>query len=107
MQADLISDFDGPQCAFSTPRRGNTTTPLQALALWNHSFTLDMATQFSERLADEATDGEGQIERAFQLAFSRSPADEEKLAAAALVAQHGLPAFCRAMLNSNELIYID
>ena len=46
MQADLISDFDGPQCAFSTPRRSNTTTPLQALALWNHSFTLDMATQF-------------------------------------------------------------
>jgi len=107
MQADLISDFDGPQCAFSTPRRSNTTTPLQALALWNHSFTLDMARQFAERLAEEASGSDEQIERAFQIAFSRNPEPEEKLAAAALVSQHGLPAFCRAVLNTNELIYID
>ena len=107
MHADLISDFDGPQCAFSTPRRSNTTTPLQALALWNHSFTLDMARQFALRLTEEVSGSDAQIERAFQIAFSRNPEAKEKLAAETLVAQHGLPAFCRALLNTNELIYID
>ena len=40
---DLMTDFDQPDCAFSVPRRVATTTPLQALTLLNHAFTLDMA----------------------------------------------------------------
>ncbi len=48
-----------------------------------------------------------QVRRAFQLAFVREPATEEIAAAAALVESHGLRAFCRALLNSSELIYID
>ena len=43
MQIDLLTEFDAPDCAFSTPRRTATTTPLQALTLLNHSFTVDMA----------------------------------------------------------------
>ena len=107
MQVDLISEFDAPQCAYPAPRRSNTTTPLQALALWNHSFTLDMAEQLSERLRQESETPDGQIEQAFQLAFSRSPAEKETVAARSLIKDHGLPAFCRAVLNANELIYID
>ena len=42
-RVDLLSDFDAPDCAFSTSRRVPTTSPLQALALMNHSFTMTMA----------------------------------------------------------------
>ena len=107
MEVDLMSDFDAPQCAFSTPRRDNTTTPLQALSLWNHRFTLDMAEQFAARLRHEATDSSAQIERAFLLAFNRKADAQEQSAGERLITQHGLPAFCRAVLNTNELIYLD
>jgi len=40
---DVLSDFDLPDIAFASPKRANTTTPMQALTLLNHSFTLDMA----------------------------------------------------------------
>jgi len=32
---------------------------------------------------------------------------KEREAATKLIASHGVPAFCRALLNSNELIYLD
>ena len=47
-----------------------------------------------------------QIERAFWLAFGRAPDAIEQRAAAALVAAEGLPTFCRAILNANELVYL-
>ena len=38
-------------CAFSTPRRAETTTtPLQALTMLNHSFSVDMAEAFAAQL---------------------------------------------------------
>ena len=32
---------------------------------------------------------------------------EQQAAGERLITQHGLPAFCRAVLNTNELIYLD
>ncbi len=107
MQIDLMSEFDTPDCAFSTPRRSSTTTPLQALTMMNHSFSIDMANAFAKRIELEAKDRNEQITRAFQLTFLRAPSDEETAAAIRLIESHGLKAFCRALLNSNELIHVD
>jgi hypothetical protein len=106
---DVLTDFDAPDCAFSVSRRIATTTPLQALALMNHSFTIDMADAFAARLSKEAgaDNVAAQIVRAFDLAFGREPEPDEIAAAAALIENHGLRAFCRAVLNSNELIYVN
>jgi hypothetical protein len=112
---DLLTEFDCPDNALATPRRSSTTTPLQALTLMNHSFTVEMAGFFAERLQQKSalTDEsapvvlESQINEAFALAYGRPPKPKEKKAAAALIAQHGLTAFCRALLNSNELIYLN
>lgn len=107
MQIDLMSEFDTPDCSFSTPRRSSTTTPLQSLTLMNHSFTTDMAEALSERIAQGSEDPNEQITRAFWLAFSRSPSEEETSAAKSLIEEHGLCAFCRALLNTNEFIHVD
>jgi hypothetical protein len=106
---DVLTDFDAPDCAFSIARRAATTTPSQALALLNHSFTMDMAEAFAERLANDASgeDAAAQVNRAFEITYARSPDDAELEAAVALVNEHGLRAFCRALLNSSELIYIE
>jgi hypothetical protein len=108
-RVDVLSDFDAPDCAYSIARRVPTTTPSQALALMNHSFTRDMADAWAERLREEAASdvAVGQVALAFELAFGRTPAVDEQAAAVILVQQYGLRAFCRAMLNSSELVYID
>ncbi len=99
---DLLTDFDFPDIAFAAPVRANTTTPLQALTLFNHRFTLDMAAALAERLA--AGD---EVGSAYRLTFQRAPTPAERAAAEALVAKHGRQALCRALLNANELLFLD
>ncbi|MBI1372119.1 MAG: DUF1553 domain-containing protein [Phycisphaera sp.] len=107
-RVDVMTDFDCPDPAFAAPRRSATTTPLQALTMLNHNFTMDMAGALAERLQREAgKDAASQVRRAFLLAFAREPSADEADAAQRLITQHGLRALCRALLNSNELIYIN
>ncbi len=108
-RVDLMTEFDSPDCALAAPRRATTTTPLQALTLMNHTFTMDMAAALAERLrADTGGDAvAAQIDRAYALAFSRTPADTERSTAESFIAQYGLVAFCRGLLNANELVYLD
>lgn len=104
---DLMTEFDQPDCTFTAPRRSATTTPLQALTMLNHSFTLDMAAAFAERLKQDAgQDIAQQVNRAYQLCYSRSATADEVDACRQLIEQHGLPALCRALLNTSEMIYV-
>ncbi len=103
---DVLSDFDLPDNAFPAPRRTKTTSPLQALALLNHRFVFDMAAALAERTGKSAGVPE-RIGRAYELAYQRRPTPAEAEAAAKLVAAHGLPALCRALLNANELLYLE
>jgi hypothetical protein len=104
---DLMTEFDSPDCAFAAPRRAETTTPLQALTMLNHRFTLDMAQALSLRLQSETGgDPEAAVRRAYAMCFSRDPADEEFEQCCRLVRTHGLPAFCRVLLNTSELISV-
>ncbi|TWT33214.1 DUF1553 domain-containing protein [Blastopirellula retiformator] len=106
-RTDLMTEFDSPDCAFSAPRRDETTTPLQALTMLNHDFTLDMAQFLAERLQKEAGDDpQAQVERAYALCYGRQPTEAETKACVALSAEHGLPALCRVLLNTSELIYL-
>jgi Protein of unknown function (DUF1553)/Protein of unknown function (DUF1549)/Planctomycete cytochrome C len=115
---DVLNDFDLPDIAFAAPKRANTTTPLQALTLLNHSFTLDMAEALSERIEASRNSTPSNlsiapsksvhlVSQAFRIAYQREPRTEEQEAACKLIEEFGLQAFCRALLNSNELIYID
>ncbi|MCB1224884.1 MAG: DUF1553 domain-containing protein [Verrucomicrobiales bacterium] len=104
---DLMTEFDQPDCAFSAPRRAQTTTPLQALTLLNHSFTLDMAEAFATRLQATSKLPPQQATHAFQIAYQRPPTATEQSRAVQLIQQHGLRALTRALLNSSELMYCD
>ena len=71
-------------------------------------FTLDMAESLAKRL-EEGGNGsrpKHQVRRAFALLYSREPEPEESRAATRLVREHGIRAFCRALFNSNEFIYV-
>lgn len=105
---DLMTDFDQADCTLSTPRRSQTTTPLQALTMMNHDFTMDMAESLAARARSLAGDDSSiQIDQVFQLAYQRLPIAVERKRSAEIIETHGLRSLCRALLNSSEFIYVD
>ena len=105
---DILSDFDFPDNAFAAPKRANTTNPLQTLTMLNHRFVLDMATALRERAVRTAgNDATAQIHYAYAVAFQREPTARELTAALTVTRAHGSVAVYRALLNANELIYIE
>ncbi len=103
----LLESFDCPDPATKTPRRGITTTPLQALGLMNNSFVQRQAKLFSERVAKESgVDANAQVTRSYRLALARSPSPAELTRAAALVRDHGLQSFCWVLLNTTDFLTV-
>ena len=99
--------FDCPDAGQVSPKRTSSTTPLQALNLLNSPFAVQQAQFFAERVAGEAGQGiKAQVNRAFQLAFTREPTAEEVAVSVKLVEAHGLPALCRALFNANEFLTV-
>lgn len=99
---DVLTDFDFPDVAFAAPKRASTTSPLQALTLMNHGFTLDMAAALAARIQ-----GGDPVGGAYDWLFQRAPSVTERQASEAFIAAHGAEAFARAMLNANELFHLE
>lgn len=99
----FMTTLDCPDPASLTPKRNVTTTPLQSLALYNNDFMLRQAGYFAERLEGE-TDP---IAKGYALAFARKPSEEEAKLAKEFIEREGLFAFCRALFNANEFVYVD
>ncbi|HXI51737.1 MAG TPA: DUF1553 domain-containing protein [Candidatus Saccharimonadales bacterium] len=106
-QDGVFGAFDCPDGSLVMPRRSVSTTPLQALNLFNSAFILQEADTFARRLRAEAgVEVAMQVGRAWQLAFTRPPTAAEAADAVAFAGREGLPALCRALLNANELMFI-
>jgi mono/diheme cytochrome c family protein len=99
--------FDCPDAAMVAPRRSVSTTALQALNLLNSRFVFQQSARFAARLEIEAGHSAGaQAARGFLLALGRSPSVPEMSGAVALIEEHGTAAFCRALYNAAEFIYL-
>ncbi len=103
----LLESFDAVDPSLSVPQRAETTTPLQALSLFNNRFVLRHCEHLAERLQQETADPRSQIERAFELLVARLPNDSERDALLAYSAEHGLANTCRVLLNCNEFLFVE
>ncbi len=105
----VLETFDCPDPSAQTPRRQTTTTPLQALALWNDAFVLRSAEKFAERVTADCQRGsvEDKVKRAYRLAIGRDPTADEAKLAALLVEKHGLKALGRVLFNCSEFVVIE
>ena len=103
----VFGAFDCPDAGQSTARRRESTTPIQALNLFNSRFTIDAAEALAARARREVGDDiSKQIHRAYQLTLSRSPTTDELADTEPAVREHGLAALCRALFNSNEFLFL-
>ena len=103
----VFGAFDSPDAGQSTARRRESTTPIQALNLFNSRFTLDASQALAARVKKETSDDTApQIRRAYQLVLSRDPSTDEMRDADDVVREHGLTTLCRALCNSNEFLFV-
>ena len=94
----ILHAFDAPVMEVNCERRQSSTVPTQSLMLMNSQFMLDQATRFATRLQTETgEDSARQVTRAWRLAFSRSPTEEEL--AGALDFLSGQVAYLRGALE--------
>lgn len=98
--------FDCPDGSQVTPKRGRSTTPLQALNLFNSRFVIQQAEMLAERLAVEAVTDESRVGLAYELCFGRLAEASEVAEGLEFIAQQGWGQFARAMLNANEFVFI-
>jgi hypothetical protein len=113
----MIESFDMPDTHESCSRRNNTVSSTQALELLNNELVMDWARGLASRVANDAgLTREAQIERAYKLAYARTPSTDEVKAATAFLDRHSklvsdqkalLTDFCHALLNSNEFVYLN
>jgi hypothetical protein len=109
MEPDAVfGAFDCPDAGQSVARRRQSTTPIQALNLFNSPFTIDEATALAQRVQDEAGEKNtlAQVRRIYALAYGRQPEPAELADAESVVRDQGLPTLCRAIFNSNEFLFI-
>lgn len=106
-QDATFGPFDCPDAGQNQPKRPRSTTPIQALSLFNAGFVHQQAGEFAKRLQREAgRRTEAQVQHAFQLAFGRVPTPSEATLCADLATRHGLPTLCRTLLNLNEFVFV-
>ncbi len=103
----IFGAFDCPDAGQSTAKRRESTTPVQALNLFNSTFTLDRAKAFAKRIQLESgTDFQEQTRVAYNIAMQREPTAIELSSALYVVQSYGLEPLCRALFNCNEVIFV-
>ena len=118
----FLALFDGPDPNASTGRRGESTTPIQALFAMNDPFVRERAAAFSRRMQDAGSNDDDRIRAAFRVGLSRDPdrGEVEDVKAALAVFRESAGAgdsgdreraafesVARVILESNEFFYVD
>ncbi|PHQ32702.1 PSD1 and planctomycete cytochrome C domain-containing protein [Rhodopirellula bahusiensis] len=103
----VFGAFDCPDGGQSAARRIESTTPIQALNLFNSPFVIEQAKAFADALHERAGyDVDEQVEQAYWLGLNREPTSEELTDAVSVVEEFGLETFCRALFNCNEFLFV-
>ncbi len=103
----FMETMDFPDLGLLAPKRGFSVSALQSLSLFNNDFVLHGSNRLADRVKKETQVNEQQVARAVQLAWLRLPSEEERVLFTAYVQKHGLPAFCRLLLNSSEFLFVE
>lgn len=108
MTLPMLQVFDAPDSAQSCARRERSTVAPQALALMNSEFASAQAERFAERVRKAAgDDASAQVDAAWRFALGRSPDDQERATALALLGKQPLPRLCLLLFNLSEFVYVD
>ena len=103
----FMEALDFPDLGLLAPKRGFSVSALQSLAVFNNDFVLHGSEWLAQRVESEGGDLEAHVQRAVRLVWLRPPSASEHLGFSNYARKHGLSAFCRVLLNSNEFLFIE
>lgn len=103
----FMTTLDCADSSQSVPKRDETVTPLQALALLNNKFMLSMSQHFAHRIQSAYETTEDRVDFAFQLATGHPPNLEQTEQLAEYAKEFGWANTCRLVLNLNEFVFVD
>ena len=107
-QQPMAQAFDGPDGVLTCPRRNESTTAPQSLALLNSGFTMDRAKALAAKISDPVA--------AWERIYGRAPSAEEKAAADRFLTKQqsllgsreaAMAELVRGLMNTNEFLYVD
>ncbi len=98
----MLDSFDCPDPSVATPQRSLSNTPVQALTLMNNAFVLRQAGILAARIGSDPDP----IRRASHILFQREPSAAEIATGLRFLKDQPLAAYLRALLNSNEFVYV-
>jgi hypothetical protein len=102
-----MDGLDCPDASLITAKRNTTITAIQALALLNNPLMVRQSEHLAARVRNLADQPEQQVAWIYRLALGRIPDQPESLRLTQFAARHGLENACRAILNSNEFLFVD
>jgi hypothetical protein len=103
----FMEALDFPDLGLLAPKRGFSVSALQSLAVFNNDFVLHGSEWLAQRVESEGGDLEAHLQRAVRLVWLRPPSASEHEGFSNYARKHGLSAFCRVLLNSNEFLFIE
>jgi hypothetical protein len=104
----FFATFDRPAANQSCARRNRSTTPIQSLTLLNSRIMLQASQRLARSIGDLDLSLAEQIHELYLRLYTRRPEPDEVQAAAGFLATEAtLEDLCRAMLNSNEFLYLE
>jgi hypothetical protein len=103
----VFGAFDTPDGGQAVALRGESTTPVQALNLFNSRFIFDQAEALAERVKREVgEDSDLQIRHAYRLVLLREPDPEEITELQPIVEEYGIAVLARSLFNANEFLFL-
>ncbi|MFN9181720.1 MAG: PSD1 and planctomycete cytochrome C domain-containing protein [Planctomycetota bacterium] len=108
-RSPLLESFDCPDPSATAPSRNITTTPTQALALWNGELVLELAERLASRVQAENPGGTPAewASGMWRMVLQRDPLAQEVVLASEFIEKHGLESLGRVLLNANEFLLVD
>ncbi len=102
----FLDVFDAPDPSLSVARRTVTTTPFQALSLYNNAFVLRQCEWLARRLDRDGASLERQLDGAHRLLFARPAEADELETLAEYAGRYGLESALRVLVNANEFLFL-
>ena len=109
----MMEVFDAPDSMLTCSRRESSTTAPQALTLFNGSLTMERSRELAAALLEaHANDDDGLVQAAWTRVLARAPEPAERgrameFLAAGASREEAAAELIRALLNTNEFLYVD
>ena len=102
----MMDSFDCPDPAVATPQRSISNTAVQALTLLNNEFVLKQSGYLAAQAEKAGPQTEARVGYLYQRLFGRTATDREVALARPFIEKNGLTLYARALLNTNEFLYV-